>query len=368
MRARTTKTALRLACILAIFHLGGAARAALHGGIEVGAKGVKATAVEVTGEADNRDLRVVMAATENTTLTAGLASSGRFAPEALKATAAAVARFADRMRKEHSVPAENIYVVGSSGLFSAVADDREKIKANRDALAAAVHDACGVTMTFIDVRREAELSIAGVVPRRHAADAVLVDVGGGNTKGGGRAGEGYVTFGVPYGSVSFADAVGKRGKGEKSAEAAAALRREALGPALHQALAGKPELTRRGRVYLSGGAVWAMATYTRPGHRGPYLPLTASDVAAYRKLLLDSPGEFPRADLSAVAEGPAREAAKKELDAVRKTFTPDQLLAGAEILQGLADEFRFGEKQLLFARHAYLGWLLAYVTEKGTAD
>lgn len=368
MRALGTGTVFRLACLMAMCQAGGAARASLHGGIEVGAKGVKATAVEFTGTTEGGDVRVLMGDTENTTLTAGLASSGRFDPDALRATAAAVAKFAGRMRKEYSVPPGNLYVVGSSGLFSAIAGDREKIKENRNALAAAVRDFSGITMTFIDVRREAELSIAGVVPRRHAADALLVDVGGGNTKGGARAGDAFVTFGVPYGSVSFSDAAKKRAKEGSFADAASAVRQDVLGPALHKALAEKPELAKRGRVYLSGGAVWAMATFTHPGHRGPYLGLTAADVAAYRKLLLQTPGEYPRVDLSRVAKGPDRAAAVKDLDAVRKTFTPEQLLAGAEILQGLAEEFRLGEKNLFFSRHAYLGWILAYVAEKGSRE
>jgi len=50
---------------------------------------------------------------------------------------------------------------------------------------------------------------------------------------------------------------------------------------------------------------------------------------------------------------------------VKKGFTPEQLLAGAEILKALAEEFDFAkEKKVYFARQAYLGWILAYVIEK----
>jgi hypothetical protein len=220
-------------------------------------------------------------------------------------------------------------------------------------------------MTFIDVRREAELSIEGVVPRKHTAAAVLIDVGSGNTKGGFRDGDkGAVTFGVPYGSVTFADAAGKRAGKGSFADKAAALRGEVLGPALRKAIEEKPALGKRERVYLGGGAVWALATFVRPGGREPYLALTPDDIAAYHKLLLASPGEFPKADLSGVADEKARAAAAKEVERVKKTFTPEQLLAGAEILKGLSEEFGFKDKKVFFARNAYLGWILAYVTEK----
>jgi exopolyphosphatase/pppGpp-phosphohydrolase len=341
------------------------ARAALHGGIEVGAKGVKATAVEVSGDADAYDVKVLMAATENTTLTAGLGESGRFAPEALKATAGAVASFAATMRKEHKVPVEHLYVVGSSGLFSAIEDRKDAVKANQEALAVAVREGCGLKMTFIDVKREAELSFDGVVPRKHAAASLLIDVGSGNTKGGFRDGDkGAVTFGVPFGSVTFADATRKRPEDGAFAGKAAALRRDVLAPALRKAIRNRPALAKRERVYLGGGAAWAMASLVRPGGSEPYLAVTPDDVAAYHKLLLDSPGEFPKPDLAALGEK-ERGAAAKEIARVQKTFTPEQLLAGAEILTALSDEFGFKDRKVYFARNAYLGWILAYVTEQG---
>jgi exopolyphosphatase/pppGpp-phosphohydrolase len=359
------RPAARLAWLLAALVWVAPASAAVHGGIEIGAKGVKATAIEVSGDADAYDVKVLMAGTENTTLTAGLGKSGRFAPEAVKATAAAVAKFAETMRKEHKVPADNLYVVGSSGLFSAIEDRPEAVKANQDALAEAVRQASGLKMTFIDVKREAELSFDGVVPKKYAGAAMLLDIGSGNTKGGFRDGDkGELTFGVPFGSVTFADAAARRPGNGPYADKAATLRGEVLAPALRQAIEKKPALARRERVYLGGGAVWAMATFLHPGGREPYLALTPEDLAAYRQLLLRSPGEFPKVDLTGL-DDKERAAAEKEVERVKKTFTPEQLLAGAEILWALSGEFEFKDKKVFFARHAYLGWILAYVTEKG---
>ena len=356
----------RLAWVLAALLLAAPARAALHGGIEIGAKGVKATVVEVSGDADAYDVKVLMAATENTTLTAGLGESERFADAAVKATAAAVAKFADTMRKEHKVPAEHLYVVGSSGLFSPIENKPEAVKANKEALAAAVKDASGLKMTFIDVRRKAELSIEGVVPRKYLAEAELIDIGSGNTKGGFRDGtKDAVTFGVPFGSVTFSDAArGAAGDGTY-ADKAAALRKEVLAPALHKAIEQKPGLTKRGRIYLGGGAVWAMASLVRPGGSEPYLAVTPDDVAAYRKLLAASPGEFPKADLSVLGEG-RRAAAEKEIGRVKKTLRRNSSCRVGNF-GGAADQFDFKEKKVFFARNAYLAWILAYVTEQGRA-
>ncbi len=358
---RVTRRSTALA-LVGLFFAVPQLRADLHGGIEIGAKGVKAAVVDVTGGTDGFNAKVLMSGTQNTTLTAGLATSGRFDADALKATAEAVAKFAGRMQNEFKVPSEAIHVVGSSGLFSALAGKADAIQANQDALAGAVRETCGLKMRFVSAKREVELSIVGAVPPRQLATAVLLDVGSGNTKGGYREGTGYVSAAVPFGSVTFADAVKKRG------EPAATVRQEVLVPALKKALADKPELAKREQVYLSGGAIWAMATLVHPGDRGAYVALTAEDVEAYRQLLLKTPGQFPAVDLGAIADEAIRREAQKELDSVKETFTPDQLLAGAEIIKAMADEIGFGkDKKVYFTRNGYLAWVVAYAVEKGSA-
>ncbi|HJT77804.1 MAG TPA: hypothetical protein VJ739_11445, partial [Gemmataceae bacterium] len=318
---------------------------------------------DVTGDRERPSVKVLFARTKNTALAAG--SGGRFDAAALEDTAQAVAGFAARMRQEYHVPAERLYVVGSSGLFSALAGNQNAIAANKQALAAAVRGACGLPVQFIDVRREVELSLEGTIPVRDADGAVLFDIGGGNTKGGYRDGKNLVSAGIPFGSLTFTDLVKKHARDGGFAATAEGLRGEVLVPALRKALAGKPGFTERDRVFLSGGACWALATLIRPGDRGDYVALTAADIDAYRKLLLDARGAFPAPDLASVGDPAAREAARMEIEQVRGVYKPEQLLAGAEILQALAGELGFaGGKKVYFARNAQVAWILAYVAEK----
>jgi exopolyphosphatase/pppGpp-phosphohydrolase len=342
------------------------ARADPYGGIEIGAKGVKATALDVMGGADGYDVKSLMAQTQNTTLVAGLAANGRFDGQVLENTAAAVARFAGLMQKEHKVPVERLYVVGSSGLFSALEGKPDDIKANQQLLADAVKRSCGLTIQFITVEREVELSVTGIVPAKYLDSALLLDVGSGNTKGGYReTGQGHVSMGIPYGSVTFADLIKKRSGKGNYAETAVALRQEILSPSLKKAVENKPGLVKRERIYLSGGASWALANLIRPSDRGSYVALSAEDVDAYCSLLLASPGAFPTPDLSVIVDQAVRLAVEKEIAQVKSVFKPEQLLAGAQILKALADEFRFSkDKTVYFARNAQVGWILAYVAEK----
>ncbi len=196
---RTTKSAILAGCLASAGLLApAAARTEVYGGVEIGAKGVKATVIDVTGQEEDAQFVVKLTDTTNTGLASDVAKDGRFGDAALADTVKAVAAYCDRFHKEFGVAAERTYVVGSSGLFAAIGDKPDLIKDDQARLSGAVKERTGLEMTFIDVQREASLSIVGIVPKKQLATSLLVDIGGGNTKGGCQAGtEKYATFGSP---------------------------------------------------------------------------------------------------------------------------------------------------------------------------
>jgi exopolyphosphatase/pppGpp-phosphohydrolase len=339
------------------------AAAEVHGGIEIGGKGVKATVLDVKGEGEDIRIKVKLAATTNTGLSAGVAKNGRFDPAALAQTARAVKKYHDRFRKEFKVPGERIYVVGSSGLFAPISDQPDQIKTNQQKLSKAIKKQTGRDLTFISVRREAELSIVGTLPKNRRASGLLVDIGGGNTKGGCLVGRGkFATFGVPFGTVTFSELARKeRAKGAKPL---AKLCTKAVAPLLKKQLAALPGLAKRDRVYLSGGVVWAVTTFAHPTKAGSYTALTLKDVARVEAALTAHPGEYPKPNLSAVTDAKVRQRAMKEMARVKKVYRPEQLLAGLQILKSVYGELG-NERHYYFVRNGYLGWILAYVIEAG---
>lgn len=335
-------------------------RAEVYAGIEVGGKGVKATVVDVTGAGETAEIAVKSADTTNTGLAADVAKDGRFADATLAETVKAVGDYNDRFRKEFAADPARTYVVGSSGLFAAILGKSELIKENKARLADAVKARTGLAMTFIDVERESELSIAGIVPKKDRADAILIDIGGGNTKGGCEVGAGqFATFGVPFGTATFSELAKKEGAGD--AKALEKLCDAKVAPLLKAQLSGLHDLAKRDRVYLSGGAVWAAATFAHPGDAKPFTALTLKDVERLEAKLAADPTAFPEPDLAA-ADAPTRKRAEAEWGRVKKVYTPEQLLAGLQILKAAYRELG-EEKHYLFARNGYLGWILAYVTD-----
>jgi hypothetical protein len=349
-----------LAAILA-FISPASVRAEVYGGVEIGAKGVKATVLDVTGQGEDEEAVVKFADTSNTGLASDAAKDGRFGDAGLADTVKAVAAYCGRFHKEFGVAAERTYVVGSSGLFAAISDKPDLIKENQSRLSCAVKERTGLDMTFIDVRREAELSIVGVIPKKHRGDGVLIDIGGGNTKGGCEVEAGkFATFGVPFGTATFAELARKEGAGD--ATALTKLYGEKVSPLLKKGIAELPDMAKRDNVYLSGGVVWSAAIFTHPADAKPYTPLTLQDVEEFEAKLTAAAGAWPEPELPGIKDGIAREWARTEWEKVKKVYTPEQLLAGVHILKG-AMQAAGPEKRFLFARNGYLGWILAYVAE-----
>jgi hypothetical protein len=329
--------------------LGASARAEVHGGIEIGAKGIKATVLEIITDPKGYEVSIKLADTTNTTLVAGLARTGSFDPKAVVETATVVGQYFTKMKADFQIDPKHIYIVGSSGLFIPFQDKPDQVRTNQRTLADAVRSACGASMIFIDAKREVELSIARVLPCRFRDEAVLIDVGSRNTKGGYISAQSeIISVVVPYGTVSFTEVVKKAGG--SFADKARKLRDEELAPTLKKELISKPEMTARTRVFLSGGIVWAAATLTNPCETAAFTPLTVNDLTDLQRRLEADPGKYPSPDVSAIADESKRKQALAEIHKVQKVFSPEQLLAGTHILKALAYEMQLvrGKSQVYF--------------------
>ncbi len=347
----------------------------LFGGIEIGAKGVKATAIRVLDSDEGYSVRLIYAEVINTTVMQ--LKDNKFTLEIIKDTTQAVQKLFTRMQQEYKVPPERIGIIGSSGVR---AD-------NQDALTKTVRDKTGKIMEFLDVETEVQLSVVGTIPQRfrrtsgwsdNRGQSVLIDIGSGNTKGGyqvirqtprGTPDYDYVAVGIPKGIVTFTNEI-SQAIGDRGDLASFTLRAKVLSPtsiraALRKEMERKPGLVNRPHVYLTGGIVWAMATLLYPEDRRSFVPITPEDILLfYRKVTRDpkSLQELLNPNLEKAISNPKlRAAAEKEIKSVRNTFSPQNLVAGAEILKAVTSEFNLSGKRIRFARYGYLSWILSYV-------
>jgi len=330
----------------------------LYGGIEIGAKGVKAIALQVSPLEDGYyevESRMPIK-DKNTTIMAGVKETGRFAAEAIKETAQAVNEFFKEIRDTFKVPVEHIYIAGSSGLQAN----------NKDELAAAIEKLIGKKMIFLDTQSEVEYSILGIIARQHRRTGILIDIGSGNTKGGYREGAPeaprFVTMSIPFGTVTFTNELYANGASDTEAAGRAdALCQKLVTAPLRQQIDRKPGLINRKRAYLTGGIVWTMATLLHPANRRALVRITASDINEFAARVRKDAQSLLNPDLSTIKIAAARQQAEQDVQKIRDTFTPRNLLAGAEILKAFSSEFNFAAKYVYFARYGQIGWLLSYV-------
>jgi hypothetical protein len=343
----------------------------LHGGIEIGFKSIRGIAIQIS-EPEGR-VQIVYNEVRNNRLDEYI--NGNLTPEAIGKIALTVETLYGRMQQEHQVQQAQISIIVCSDLRAGNIGELTNTIASRT----------GKNVTLLDMQSEASLSIAGTIPRRYQDKAasfdnrgmsVLIDIGNGNTKGGyqqirmlpkGKPDYMFFTFGIPVGTNTFSDEVIQAAGGaadlRKFALHAQLLSYKSVREPLQQELERRPGLVNRKKVYLSGDIVWAMVTLLYPQDRQPLVPIKAEDINDFYNRAVNDPQNLLSPSLSQIRVKRTRLEAEKELEAVRSTFTPENLVAGAEILRTVSRVLALNgkDREILFARFGNLSLLLSYL-------
>jgi hypothetical protein len=340
----------------------------LYGGIELSDEGVKAIALEVTQGVETKPIY-----TEVTRLVTGRTSSGDFPPQASTDAAKAITAALTRLRKDYRVPLDRIYLIGGSGLKADHPKD----------LVSVIRNTTGLELRFLDPSEEVQLSIAGTIPRvikRNGTSldnrntSMLLHIGGSSTQGGyemlkysssDSPAFDFTTMSLPHGVLSYANEINRvvglnanlfAYAREVKASSAINFRQS-----LRKEIELKPGLMHRKRVYLTGNLAWAMATLMYPDNRDPFVSITYDAIVQFADRMARSPKELVSQDLTFIRERKLRLDVQQEIEQIKATFLPQQLMAGAEMLKATAEELKWQEKQIVFARLGNLGCLSSFL-------
>jgi len=340
----------------------------LYGGIEIGSKGIKAIVVRFVGDVDSDSTKLRQVGIANVGIMVEVAKTGRFSKEAIEDAGREVKKFYTEMIENDHVPIDHMCIVGSSGLQPASQTSKDELKDK-------IYSLTGQTITFIDSYTEIINSINGIIPVKYNNVSMLIDVGSGNTKGGYRVrrasyetkDDTYVTLSIPSGTVTFTDAIKKSTPDTNNVSTFVkqtdSLADELISIPLRDQIDRKPGLLNRNRAYLSGGIVWAMTTLLHPENRRIYISITPQDINKFYDQVVNNSDGLLNPDLSKIADPEVREAAQQDIENIKSTFTPSNLIAGAKIMKALSTELRFQNKQLYFHRQSQIGWLFSYITK-----
>lgn len=343
----------------------------LYGGIELSDEGVKVIALQVSPGEDEPSLKGVYS--EIIRLRLGRASDGEFPPQASADAAQAVSAALTRLRRQYRVPLDRIYLIGASGLGADPPKD----------LVSVIRNTTGLELNFLDAVTEVQLSIASTIPRTSRVGntsidnrntSALIHIGSASTQAGYEMLKystpdlpafDFVAMNIPHGVLSYANeitrAVGRNSTQYTFARQVKTSSALAFRQALRKELESKPALMHRKRVFLTGNLVWAVATLLYPEDRQPFVSITYEDVITFGERVARSPRELAYRNLSFIRDRKLRQEVEQEFAEIRAAFTPQELIAGAEMLKAVSEELKWQDKKIMFARRGHLGCILSYI-------
>ncbi|MEO6490148.1 MAG: tetratricopeptide repeat protein [Ferruginibacter sp.] len=334
----------------------------LYAGMEIGPKGVKMTVIEVKLSKDREYDYSLKADTAINTDAAALSY------ESEKQTHDAILLIYEIIKKRFQVSSDRIHIVISSGLKQEL-DRYNKVEYFANIVRPKELDG-KIRINYVTANQEAELSFNGIVPHKNRFNTDQLDVGSGNTKGGYfNASKIFVPVTFPLGTKSFQRLIESKTNGDldnylKTAEQ---IMDDSLARLMVYEFANKKEFKSRDIVYLSGGIVWAVASFMHPQQiSNNYVEISSQDIANFRKLVFSSYDKVTQPDVTLISNVDDARASLRNINRVMKTYDQKALLAGAIWLDELIQQVNSinPSKKFIYHRYAYVGWISGYIMEK----
>lgn len=323
----------------------------LFAGIEIGSKGIKMSVLEVHNiKRGNYTIKAYW--TENIGIAKGISIDGNLAQEDMDKAATVVYSNLLKIKNEFHVADENVFVVGSSGVAMAK---------NTAELIAKVKTVAKKDLDFIDAQAEGKMLLKGCIPPSDYPNSMVLDIGGGNTKGGYvdvLNGENFVFFPLvlSYGSITLTEAVNKQTRNGSISE----YNQKSFGflPELREQVnamyKSKPVAFEKEKIFLSGGAVWAFYTLFYGEGKEHFNEFKLEDVLTYDAILKNNFKKF---------EDQAK--TDKDVEKVLKVYSQKHLISGSNILLVCLEAMpEINKKQLYFAKEGQIAWLVSYIADR----
>ena len=328
----------------------------LYAGIEIGSKGIKISVIDVNN-IKKGDYDIVSFWTENIGIAKGISIDGNLEESDINKAGSVVFENLTKIKNKYNVDNENIFIVGSSGVALAK---------NTQLLIDKVKFLTGKDLDFITAETEGKMLLKGSIPPSEYQDAIILDIGGGNTKGG------YVDvlndnkfeffpLKLDYGTITLTEAINKTIVNqrqisdmgiykEKSFEYAPLLRDK-----IKEMLDTKPQSLQKKKIYLSGGALWAFTTlYYNNSNDDHFVPMKMEDIVNYDAILKNNFVKY---------ENLAK--TNKNADKVISTYSQRYLISGNNILIACLESIpEIKSKKIYFAREGQIAWLVSYIVDR----
>ncbi len=323
----------------------------LFGGIEIGSKGVKITVIDVENAKKNL-FTLKEFWTENVGIAKGISIDGNLGLEDIDTASKIVFANFVKLSNEYHIDVNNIFIVASSGVGLAK---------NTDVLTNKIKELTKKDMEIISSKLEAKLLFRGSIAQKFYNNSLILDIGGGNTKGGfieNYNGDNSVFFplNLDFGTVTLTEKINKKVKNQNDIVEYSDLvfsQNKDLSILINKMYDERSASRKKVNVYMSGGAVWAFFTLTNGLAKDNFAQFTYGDVQYYDAFLKNNFKKFE--DLAST---------DKEVEKVLKTYSQKYLITANDLLlktlENLGD---IESKKLYFVKQGQIAWLLSYVAD-----
>ncbi|MFZ1261533.1 MAG: tetratricopeptide repeat protein, partial [Chitinophagaceae bacterium] len=221
----------------------------LYAGVEIGAKGIKLSIIEVKIDKNGEHYYTLKMDSSINTDAAALSYQSE------KETFDAITIFYNIIRDRYEIPSSKIHIVISSGLKQEL-DKYNKVEYFATIVRPKDLDP-KIKINYITVEQEAELSFKGIVPSNSRLSANQLDVGSGNTKGGYiNASKTFIPVTFPLGTKSFQrlleEKMAANAKIDDYLQAAEKIMIDSLGRLIVYQFRDKSDFKSRDIIYVSG--------------------------------------------------------------------------------------------------------------------
>ncbi|HAO47732.1 MAG TPA: tetratricopeptide repeat protein [Ferruginibacter sp.] len=336
----------------------------MYAGIEIGAKGIKLSVIEVKLSKDREYDYTLISDTSINTDAAALSYQSE------KESQDAITVLWNILSSRYKIPNNKVHIVISSGLKQEL-DKYNKVDYFAHIIRPANLDPA-IKITYITPEQESQLSLLGIVPQKRRFTATQLDVGSGNTKGGYyNENKTFIPVTFPLGTKSFQRLIESKTEGglDNYVKTAEDIWRDSLKRIVMNEFFIKRDVRNRDIMYISGGVVWAIVSLMHPESANyNYTEITSADISEFRKLLYTDYENLLKPDLSFMADPAQVKVSQKNIVRVLNTYDKKALLAGTIWLDELIKEVNTANpsKKFIYAKYAYVGWISGYIIKKVT--
>ena len=322
-----------------------------YGGIEIGSKGVKISVIEVKNiKKSVYDIKQFW--TENVGIAKGISIDGNLIAADIDNAGQAVLRNYQKLLSEYKIEDSKIFIVASSGVGLAK---------NTAVLVNKIKELTNKNMEVISSQLESKLSFKGCIPPKYYDQALLIDIGGGNTKGGyvdvvNDENTVFFPLNLDLGTITLTEKIKKKINTEKIADFTneTILYSGSLKTEVFDMLNKRAKTFDKKNIYTSGGAIWAFYTLSTEAEAPEnFNSYTIDDVLKYDQILKYN---FEKFQTLAKTD--------KEIDRVLTTYSQKHLISANSILISCLQNLDIKEnKKIFFVKNGQVAWLLSYIAD-----